>query len=136
MIKNEVNSLDRIAIALEALAQSGGGGDSGLFKITLTDEGEGGEAAWTCDKTFDEIKEAYDSGKVVYTENTALGVVWFTLFGTSFVGTTNVWIDRVANGIQFFQAQIAITASSVEVQENSFVVEESVDGVIEVGGGK
>ena len=52
----------------EMLRDGGGSGGDNRFLITATLTGGSGDSVWTMDKTFNEIKEAFYSGKtcVVY----------------------------------------------------------------------
>lgn len=54
----------------EMLRDGGGSGGDNRFLITATFTGEPGDSVWTMDKTFNEIKEAFYSGKTCVVDMT------------------------------------------------------------------
>lgn len=54
----------------EMLRDGGGSGGDNRFLITATLTGGSGDSVWTMDKTFNEIKEAFYSGKTCVVDMT------------------------------------------------------------------
>ena len=67
----DIKHTQTIEEAFSQVAEGGSGGDN-RFLITATLTGEPGASVWTMDKTFNEIKEAFYSGKTCVVDMSTL----------------------------------------------------------------
>lgn len=80
------------------LAEEESGG--GTFYVTLTSDDSGDEPVWSVDKTFSEIREAYDNGMVIYVllvGDDEVDIMSMTIITETWAGFHYININNSAN---------------------------------------
>ena len=115
------DELNRMEQGIAEASQSGGGTED-FFIVHMTYESEEAEAP-TFDKTYTEIKNAYDSGKIVLAYNQSWGIVYYCNGANEYAVNFNGGI--VPNGTD--NNTLTLTENAFYIRANGQYVDSSHD---------